>query len=188
MGFKVKVLKNGKDLKKNLKKIQDTLGDGTAVLAGLPKNSIPYPNGTSVVLVGATHEFGASITVTPQMRGFFRGIGHPLKASTQTIRIPERSFLRATVKDRQNQKKYADFIKRGLQKMLEGKATSNDVASLLGQEVQFDIQQKILEIKDPPNSPMTIQRKKSSNPLIDTGHLRQSIRFEVVDISEVQGE
>lgn len=186
MGFKAKVLKNGKNLKANLKKVQDTLGDGTAVLVGLPKNAPPYPDGTSVVLVGATHEFGADITVTPKMRGFFGAIGYHLKASTTTIRIPERSFLRVTMK--KNQKKYVDMIKRGLQKVLEGKASTDDIAKLLGQEAQFDVQDTIVEISDPPNSAMTVERKKSSNPLVDTGHLRQSIRFEVVDIKEVQGE
>ena len=42
------------------------------------------------------------------------------------------------------------------------------------------IQQEITDLRQPPNSPATIAAKGSSNPLIDTGKLRQSVSYEVI--------
>ena len=41
------------------------------------------------------------------------------------------------------------------------------------------VQQSITELRDPPNAESTIKKKKSSNPLIDTGLYRQSISASV---------
>jgi hypothetical protein len=43
-----------------------------------------------------------------------------------------------------------------------------------------DIQTSIRDLKNPVNADYTIQKKGSSNPLIDTGRLRQSVTSEVV--------
>lgn len=43
-----------------------------------------------------------------------------------------------------------------------------------------DIQQEITNTTTPPNAPMTIKKKKSSHPLIDTGFLRASVASRVV--------
>ena len=50
----------------------------------------------------------------------------------------------------------------------------------LGLRIQRDVQRTIRNLSDPPNSPITIHNKKSSNPLIDTGRLRQSVTYKVV--------
>ena len=50
---------------------------------------------------------------------------------------------------------------------------------LVGSFVASLISKKIVDIKSPPNSPKTIEDKKSSNPLIDTGQLKNSITWEV---------
>jgi hypothetical protein len=50
---------------------------------------------------------------------------------------------------------------------------------LIGMRVVGDIQDRISDGIPPPNSPITIARKGSSKPLIDSGQLRQSISFEV---------
>ena len=49
----------------------------------------------------------------------------------------------------------------------------------MGIEMQGVIRQFLTDLTDPPNSPETIRRKKSSNPLIDTGQLRTAIDYEV---------
>ena len=45
--------------------------------------------------------------------------------------------------------------------------------------MQAAVQAKIVEVKTPANAISTVVNKKSSNPLIDTGHMRQSIRWEI---------
>lgn len=47
----------------------------------------------------------------------------------------------------------------------------------IGIEIQQDIQQEIINLKEPPNSPATVARKKSSNPLVDTGHMGDSVTY-----------
>ena len=41
------------------------------------------------------------------------------------------------------------------------------------------LQQRIVDLKEPPNSPATIALKGSDNPLVDTGHMRQAVTWEV---------
>ena len=43
-----------------------------------------------------------------------------------------------------------------------------------------EIQQSIRQLRTPPNSPLTIAMKGSSNPLINTGKLRNSVDFEII--------
>lgn len=47
--------------------------------------------------LGAIHEFGATINVTPKMRAWLHYQGIHLKPETNTITIPARSFLRDTL-------------------------------------------------------------------------------------------
>ena len=49
----------------------------------------------------------------------------------------------------------------------------------IGAVVAGAIQQSIRDLRDPPNAPATIERKGSSNPLIDTGFMRLSVSWRV---------
>jgi len=51
--------------------------------------------------------------------------------------------------------------------------------NVLGLQVVGQIQQRITSLREPPNKPSTIRRKKTDNPLIDTGFLRSSTTFEL---------
>lgn len=121
---------------------------------GLPANSNAYPDGTSVILVGATHEFGS-----------------------ESRQIPERSFLRSTIHE--NRRVYKLFIRALSKKLIKGEITADKALGLLGLKVSSDVKQKIVSLKSPPNAESTIKAKKSSNPLVDTAHLVQSITYEV---------
>lgn len=48
-----------------------------------------------------------------------------------------------------------------------------------------NVQQYMTDLKDPPNSAVTIERKGSSNPLIDTGALRASVTWKISSKSDV---
>lgn len=41
------------------------------------------------------------------------------------------------------------------------------------------VQEYMTDLKTPPNAPSTIAQKKSDNPLIDTGALRQSVTWKI---------
>jgi hypothetical protein len=106
------------------------------------------------------------------------------KATSKHPGIPARSFMRSTFDEKL--RTYERFIQKNLGKVGgsmvrtgQGGITAEMFLNLLGEKIRADVQRKIVKLKDPPNQPSTIRKKKSSNPLIDTGRLRQSIDFEV---------
>ena len=111
-----------------------------------------YEDGTSVAEVAATNEFG-----DPD-----RG-------------IPERPFFRQSVAIME------DELPDVLAGVIDPETMEVGVreGSLVGAYAADVVQQRIVDLKEPPNSPLTIKIKGSSNPLIDTGHLRQSVTWEV---------
>lgn len=66
------------------------------------------------------------------------------------------------------------------EKLIAGKMTAEELTNKVGARMQRDIQRTIRNLSYPPNSPITVNNKKSSNPLIDTGKLRQSVTYKVV--------
>lgn len=90
-----------------------------------------------------------------------------------TSRIPPRPFFRSAVK--QNRNKWSKFLARELSKNLGARISLQK----LGEMMRSDVIMSITRLQDPPNSPKTIKRKKSSKPLIDTGTLRRSVQFHV---------
>jgi hypothetical protein len=53
------------------------------------------------------------------------------------------------------------------------------VLAQIGVLHQSQVQDKIVDIKTPPNAPSTVASKGSSNPLIDSGDLKKSISHNV---------
>ena len=124
------------------------------VKVGFPEgNTNPYPDGTSVIEVALHNEFGTS-------------------------RMPERSFMRSTINE--NRDAYMDIMRKLMKSVLDGKRSVDDGLEMLGVQVQGDMQQKISDISQPPNSAQTIALKGSSNPLMDTDHMIQALTYEVV--------
>ena len=94
-----------------------------------------------------------------------------------TGKIPERSFMRSTFDERLGQINYRMSQQYNL--MLMGGTTVFGALSRVGLEHQTDIQQKILDLKTPPNAQVTIDKKGSDNPLIDSSAMINSIRYVV---------
>lgn len=82
------------------------------VLVGV-KKSVPGKKG--VVDIAAVHEYGCTIRVTDKMRGYLHSQGLHLKQSTQFIRIPERSYLRATINDPAFRKRLREIYTQTIQ-------------------------------------------------------------------------
>jgi hypothetical protein len=134
-------------------------GAGPGVLVGVRDAAGSDEDGTPLVQIAAVHEFGSSD-------------GH----------TPERSFLRSTV-DVQGEA-YAVALVAVLDAARKapigaGNAVIRRGLGRLGAKAVGDVKRTITDLDTPPNAPSTVERKGSSNPLIDTGRLRQSIDFEV---------
>jgi len=95
-----------------------------------------------------------------------------------TKTTPARPFMRTSFDE--NRDLLVRVIDGEYDKVVDGTSTvkkSLNAIGLLGVDL---IQQKIRSIYQPPNSPRTIARKKSSKPLIDFGQMVQSVRHKVV--------
>lgn len=134
---------------------------------------------TQILMIARVHEFGVKIKVTPKMRGFLAGVkGIYLRSDTTHINIPERSYIRAGLDANRNK-----FIQQGsvlIRNVIEGKITAHRMFELLGEYLSGAIKQYMTDLSSPPLSSATIESKGSSNPLIDTGRLRDSITYKVV--------
>ena len=90
---------------------------------------------------------------------------------------PERSFIRAWVDA--NPGKIRTAMTRLLESVIKGKRTKEQAMNSFGQWAVGQIQKRIASGIAPPLSQVTILRKGSSIPLIDTGQLRASITYQV---------
>jgi len=126
------------ELKKDLKDVVDNLNEFGSVKVGVPQQG-NYPDGTPIKTVGFVHEFGS-----PKMN------------------IPQRSFLRSTLIE--NESRYYELIGKGIEKVLQGKASIKDVRNGIAVTFEGDVKDKITDL-----------------PLIDTGLLKKSIISETGD-------
>ncbi|MFB7302615.1 hypothetical protein [Heyndrickxia sporothermodurans] len=130
-----------------------------------------------IVTIARVHEYGCDISVTPKMRKWFAANGYPLKKTTTVIKIAERSWLRSGYDE--NIDKIVREIETFVPDIFENNVNIDVFMNQIGKEFASLIQKKLRAITNPPNSAMTIERKGSSNPLIDSGRLVQSIEHRV---------
>lgn len=110
-----------------------------------------------------------------------------------TYNIPPRPFLRNSLK---RQKEWVKFVIDNFDANQDGTTKLTSIAHAVGSMMKGAIQESLTDLKTPPNSPITInggwmrnkksgkwfkvKGKGSSNPLIDTGTLRNSVQFQVI--------
>lgn len=121
------------------------------------------------------HEYGCKIPVTPKMRAYLHKMGLHLKDSTTHITIPERSFLRS------GHDEYANEIlskcERALVQVVNGQMSIDTWLDMYGEMMATKIKTYIRDLDSPPNHPYTVDQKGSSNPLVDSGNLIESITW-----------
>lgn len=113
--------------------------------------------------------------------GFLEGVTYsdgmsvPMVASLNefgTYNIPPRPFFRNAIN--KNSDKWGKVFLQGMQKQ-----NAKNAFGLLGERIRKDIVQSINDTNEPPNSPVTIARKGSSKPLVDTGLMRASVNYRI---------
>ena len=92
-------------------------------------------------------------------------------------RIPPRPFIRGFVENESGEIKATQ--ERLFKLVSEGKMSADTAIKRLGQFAQDGIKRYIMGGDFVPNAEATIQRKGSSRPLIDTGTMRNSVRYQV---------
>ena len=116
-----------------------------------------YPNGIPVASVAAWNEFGR------QGRGRRKGVpARPFfRKGAQAARTPVNQLLYASLNPRT---------------MVVDKRLAHQVGDL----VAGSVKETIVTVRKPPNTPYTVRKKGSSNPLIDTTRMMRSASYRVV--------
>lgn len=118
-------------------------------------------------------EKGATIRVTKKMRGFLAAsLGLFLNGKTHVIRIPARPFVSKTYS--LYYRKASELLALKYNDLLAGKLTAKKLLSFVGEWYVGRIKYVMTNVRFAPNHPVTIRKKKSSKPLIDTGETRNS--------------
>lgn len=143
-------LKGGEALTRKLKEMADKMGQGGSLRVGFLEGAT-YPDGTPVALVAAVNEFGR-----PDQNQ------------------PPRPFFRQMIAEKQG----------GWAKSLGtvAKATDYDIDQALGQMgegIKGQLQASIQKMDGPPLAPSTVAAKGFDKPLVDTGHMLNSVDYEV---------
>lgn len=166
MGVKIKTSKNDfYKIEQAAKKL-----NGKKVMVGVL-------GGGENAWLASIHEYGCKIRITPKMRAWLHFNGLHVKDSTTTITIPERSFLRNGYDE--CSQKVIDSAEKLESAALGGKITIEQYLEAVGLSLSSKIKTYARDLETPPNHPFTIQRKGSSNPLVSTGNMIESITYKV---------
>lgn len=98
-----------------------------------------------------------------------------------TDKIPARPWLEPGVRSKDDE--YNKIITNAA---ADGQ-TLKQALERVGPVAQAAVQVYMTELKTPPNAASTIAMKGSSNPLIDTGALRQSVNYKVTSTKPTEG-
>lgn len=145
-------LSGGEKLEKYLRDLAKKVSAPGELRVGFLE-SATYPDGTSVATVAAAQNFGSAASG-----------------------IPPRPFFTDTIDE--NKGHWGPDIAGAL------KANDFDASkalALMGEEIQGELQDKITTFIGAPLKPATVARKGSSKQLVDTGHMLNSVGYEVTD-------
>lgn len=125
------------------------------VRVGLPSNSTPYPDGTSVIMVGFWNEYGS-----------------------EDGEIPARPWLRTGA--HKNRDKWIATARRIMKRCVQTERDPVNAFALLGLQMEADIKASITDGAWAPNQGAYKEWKEArgyTKPLQVTGHMRASVRY-----------
>jgi len=166
--------------KDSLKKISEGLANKSVKFGFLKSKDQNYPDGESVIKVAMQNEYGAIVKVSDDWKAKAdrRGVTLP-----DTWNIPSRPFFQYTWDNQVN--KYKREIGEYYKNLADNNAvTADKFLGSLGVMAVSDVRKTITDagsIFGIPNAWETVQIKESSSPLLDSGLMRRSVTFEVVD-------
>jgi phage gpG-like protein len=147
-----RTIEGGERLQRALADIGRRIGRRGSLKVGFLENAT-YPDGTPVAMVAAIHNFGAPSRNIPA-RPFFSNM-----VARHSSEWP--GEIRAQLKSTN----------------YDARQTMNRMGAL----IKGELQQSIRDTNEPPLKPATIRRKGFDKPLIDTGHMLNSVAFEYED-------
>lgn len=193
-------VKGGDKLLAKIDQLIERVRKPAGVLVGVPASAGASDEGTPLAVIAAANEFGADIEHpggTPygymskedaeagRVRFLPKGQGFMVLGETDphTIQIPERSFLRVPL--RAAAKDISRAFRKGIPSVLRGQLKADDLLGGIGSMAVGVVQEAISSGIGPANAPSTIAKKGSSKPLIDSGHMRQSVTYVIQGADDV---
>ena len=145
-----------------LLQILDTLARAKIEIGIIGEERHSDKSDITVLAIARIHEFGATVT----------------DKNGRNMNIPQRPFIRGTVDNRQPD--INEQVEKILVQILERDIPVMTGLEALGLMLEGITKDYLTDSKIPDLKAETIRRKGSSNPLIDTGKLRDSITYRVV--------
>ncbi|MBF0858167.1 hypothetical protein HKD24_02935 [Gluconobacter sp. LMG 31484] len=160
------------------------LAPGAAYADGLPVAAIAYQN-----------EFGGEIEIPEHEQNIYRSVaadgsfrknGRFVKAKSSnfetthtvpahTVTIPARPFMRNAIANNRDQ--WPALLAAALK---QAKGDIDKALDIAAEAIVGQVQEEIRNLGDPANAPSTVRSKGFDKPLIDTGHMLNSVGYEVV--------
>lgn len=188
-------LTGGEKLTDRLSRIGDALSRQATLRVGFLEGAT-YPDGTSVPMVAAVQEFGATIKVDAHDSVIYRKTGRAgtllrkgrfvkqaqsnfattVQVPAHSITIPPRPYFRTMIKA--NSPQWPEQIATLLR---NSNFNANGVLMRMGEVIKGQLQASIKALTSPPLAPSTIKKKGFAKPLISSSHLLQSVDYEVTE-------
>jgi hypothetical protein len=179
------------ELQDELTKELSALRSGKVVTIGIHEEAGDVESGDlTMASLGAINEFGANIkhpggtsygyaskaaADRDEVRFLKTGSGYMELGVTQahTIDIPARPWLEPGVASATPE------VLLTIQDGMEADKSMDQILEAVGAVAVGKVKVYMTELKTPPNAASTIRKKGSSNPLIDSGAMRQSVTHKV---------
>lgn len=96
--------------------------------------------------------------------------------------VPRRAFMELATKGMTP--RFNELLKKELPKLISGEAKMDKFLKVAGEIGVDEIRKAITDGMWQPNSPKTIEAKKSDRPLIDSGDMRKNVEYVVRKVGE----
>ena len=143
-------IKGGKEFRRKIRLLADKLGSQKTLRVGFLEGAT-YPNGTPVAMVAAIHNYGAP-----------------------KAKIPSRPFFSNMIADKSGQ--WPNML---VKFMKDSNLDATKSLTQLGEVISGQLRDSINNGAYAPLRPATIARKGFDKPLIDTGHMVNSIDYDI---------
>lgn len=182
----------GEELQKYLAGIAESVAKASGLKVGFLEGST-YDDGTPVPMVAAVNEFGGTIDIPERTQNLhFKydertgDIGHRFVRANKAnfvqsvtvpahkITIPARSYFRNMIAS-----KSPEWGATLGKLMVRYDYDASEALDQMGTRIRDQLQDSIVELRDPPNAASTLRQKAGSNPLIDSSHMLNSVDYEV---------
>lgn len=146
--------------------------DNSFTKVGFPENAAPgqpnrkvkgkqiSSNMSEIATIAAFNEFGTTGGMSTRSGGI-------------VLNIPPRPFMSTSFDENVEDLNQIKGVFLGY--VIDGTLSVRRALALIGEWMMTKTKKKILDIRFPANAPETIRRKKSDNPLIDTGQMINTV-------------